>query len=188
MRTAYGGTTQISVCNAAGNVASMTTSNGEGSGYIVPGAGIMLNNMMGEDDLHPDGFHASPPGVRVASMMAPSLLLDGGQVRLVLGSGGSKRIRTAILQVLSHVIDHGLPLQEAVDAPRLHWDGDCLQVEPGFTEMAIAALRQRWPIISAGTGCLFRRRPCRFAARRKRWRSSPGWECGGTEKGYRQTA
>ncbi len=146
VRTASGGTTQISVCDATGNAASMTTSNGEGSGYIVPGAGIMLNNMMGEDDLHPDGFHASPPGVRVASMMAPSLLLEGGQVRLVLGSGGSKRIRTAILQVLGHLIDHGLPLQEAVEAPRLHWDGECLQMEPGFTDQAIAALRQRWPV------------------------------------------
>ncbi len=146
VRTAAGGTTHISVCDAAGNVASMTTSNGEGSGYIVTGAGIMLNNMMGEDDLHPEGFHAGPPGVRVASMMAPSLLLDDGEVRLVLGSGGSKRIRTAILQVLSHVIDHGLSLRQAVEAPRLHWDGQCLQAEPGFTDQAIAALRQRWPV------------------------------------------
>jgi len=43
----------------------MTTSNGEGSGYFAQGTGIMLNNMMGEDDLHPEGFHSSPPGIRV---------------------------------------------------------------------------------------------------------------------------
>ena len=66
VRTSSGGTTHVSVCDAEGNVASMSTSNGEGSGYLVPGTGIMLNNMLGEDDLHPDGFHASPPGQRVA--------------------------------------------------------------------------------------------------------------------------
>ena len=54
----------------------MTCSNGEGSGYFAPQTGIMLNNMMGEDDLHPDGFHTDPPGERVASMMSPSLLMD----------------------------------------------------------------------------------------------------------------
>jgi gamma-glutamyltranspeptidase/glutathione hydrolase len=148
LRTASGGTTHVSVCDAASNVASMTTSNGEGSGYLIPGTGIMLNNMMGEDDLHPDGFHASPPGIRVASMMSPSLLLEGERVRLVLGSGGSKRIRTALMQVISHVIDFGLPLQAAVEAPRLHWDGAYLQVEPGYTETALKALRQRWPVNS----------------------------------------
>jgi gamma-glutamyltranspeptidase/glutathione hydrolase len=146
-RLASGGTTHLSVCDAEGNVASMTTSNGEGSGYLVPGTGIMLNNMMGEDDLHPDGFHASPPGTRVASMMSPSLLLDAaGRVRLVLGSGGSKRIRTAILQVLSNLVDGGLDLKAAVEAPRLHWDGEQLQCEPGFAAASLAALAARWPI------------------------------------------
>src|SRR5207248_1636492 len=62
------GTTQMTVVDADGNVASMTTSNGETSGDVVPGTGIVLNNMLGEDDLHPDGFHAGPPGERVASM------------------------------------------------------------------------------------------------------------------------
>ena len=146
VRTASGGTTHISVCDAQGNVASMTTSNGEGSGYIAPGTGIMLNNMMGEDDLHPDGFHAAPPGMRVASMMAPTVILADGRVRLVLGSGGSKRIRTALLQVISHVLDFDLPLRTAVEAPRLHWDGTCLQAEPGFAAAALAALQARWPV------------------------------------------
>ncbi|MEZ5581834.1 MAG: gamma-glutamyltransferase [Candidatus Competibacteraceae bacterium] len=146
LRTASSGTTQLSVCDTEGNVASMTTSNGEGSGYIVPGTGIMLNNMLGEDDLHPDGFHAASPGVRVASMMAPSLLLHGDRVQLVLGSGGSKRIRTALLQVLSHVIDFGMAIEEAIGRPRLHWDGQCLQVEPAVQEQALAALEARWPL------------------------------------------
>ena len=96
----------------------MTTSNGEGSGCFVAGTGIMLNNMMGEDDLHPEGFHASPPGIRVASMMAPSLLLAGDRVRLVLGSGGSKRIRSALVQVISNVVDFGFEPRAAVTLGR----------------------------------------------------------------------
>jgi gamma-glutamyltranspeptidase/glutathione hydrolase len=146
IRYACGGTTHISVCDAEGNTASMTTSNGEGSGYVVPGMGIMLNNMLGEDDLHPDGFHASPPGMRVASMMSPSLLLRGEQVRLVLGSGGSKRIRTAMLQVISHVVDFDMSIKGAVEAPRLHWDGTHVQIEPGFPGTTLATLQQRWTV------------------------------------------
>jgi len=134
------GTTHLSIADREGNVASMTCSNGEGSGYFAPGTGIMLNNMMGEDDLHPDGFHADPPGERVASMMSPSIVLEGDEVRLVLGSGGSKRIRTAMTQVLSQIIDFGRDPDTAVNAPRIHWDGAVLQVEPGFPEESIKAL------------------------------------------------
>lgn len=140
------GTTHISIADHEGNVASMTCSNGEGSGYFVPGTGVMLNNMMGEDDLHPAGFHSSPAGQRVASMMAPSVLLKDGEVKMVLGSGGSKRIRTAITQVLSQVIDFGRDIQVAVNAPRLHWDGDALQLEPGFPAESVAELVKRFPV------------------------------------------
>ncbi len=151
VRRSSGGTTHVSVCDAEGNVASMTTSNGEGSGYVMPGTGIMLNNMLGEEDLHPHGFHAATPGERVASMMAPSILLDGGRVVLALGSGGSKRIRTALLQVVSDVIDFAMDVRSAVEAPRLHWDGRCVQVEPGWSTPALEALRRReavnlWPV------------------------------------------
>jgi len=146
IRLVSGGTTHISVYDAEGNAASMTISNGEGSGYFAPGTGIMLNNMMGEDDLHPEGFHVSPPGLRVASMMAPSLLLADHQVALALGSGGSKRIRTALLQVISNSVDFGMSPRAAVEAPRLHWDGERIQVEPGFSEAALTVLEQRWPL------------------------------------------
>ncbi|WP_028585520.1 gamma-glutamyltransferase family protein [Desulfogranum mediterraneum] len=138
------GTTQVSIADGQGNVASMTCSNGEGSGYFAPASGIMLNNMMGEDDLHPDGFHAGPAGQRVGSMMSPSLVLDAaGRVQLVIGSGGSKRIRTAITQVLTQVIDQGRPLAEAVAAPRSYWDGSQLQLEPGFGGEVIAELSRQ---------------------------------------------
>ena len=121
----------------------MTTSNGECPGDVVPGTGIMLNNMLGEDDLHPDGFHAAPPGTRAASMMSPTIVLSAaGHPELVLGSGGSKRIRSAILQVLVGVIDHGRDLPDAIDAPRLHWDTDHVEIEPGFDDAVVAALRE----------------------------------------------
>jgi len=148
------GTTHVTVADAEGNVAAMTTSNGECSGDVIEGTGIACNNMLGEDDLHPDGFHAGPPGVRVASMMSPTFVIgpDGG-VDLALGSGGSKRIRSALLQVLTAVIDHGEDLTEAVDAPRLHWDTDHLEVEPGLPDDVIDALAARhqvnvWPTTS----------------------------------------
>ncbi|HBH29187.1 MAG: gamma-glutamyltransferase [Desulfofustis sp. PB-SRB1] len=140
------GTTHISVADKMGNCASMTFSNGEGSGYIAPGTGVMLNNMMGEDDLHPDGFHLDPPGLRVASMMSPSLLIKDETVRLVIGSGGSKRIRTSMGQVLSQVFDYGRSLTEAVEAPRLFWDGEAVQIEPGFSDEALAELKRYAPI------------------------------------------
>lgn len=140
------GTTHISVADAEGNVAAMTTSNGEGSGYVVPGTGVMLNNMLGEDDLHPDGFHTAAPGDRIGSMMSPTLVMDAGRPRLVLGSGGSKRIRTAIFQVIAAIVDGGLGVVDAVEAPRLHWDGEACQLEPGYPADAVAALADRFPV------------------------------------------
>jgi len=144
------GTTHVSVADRWGNCASMTCSNGEGSGCFVPGTGVMLNNMMGEDDLHPGGFHTGTPGNRVFSMMSPSLLLQDKAVALVLGSGGSKRIRTAIGQVLEMIVEHGVTIEEAVGAPRMYLDGDVLQLEPGLGKTALEQVGQiislnEWP-------------------------------------------
>lgn len=136
------GTTHISIADRFGNCAAMTFSNGEGSGYFAPETGVMLNNMMGEDDLHPDGFHSSPPGQRIGSMMSPSLLIKDGQIKLVIGSGGSKRIRTSVSQVLSQIVDFNRPLKTAVEAPRLFWDGEMLQVEPGFAKEALEEVQR----------------------------------------------
>lgn len=134
------GTTHVSITDGLGNAASMTTSNGEGSGCYIPGTGIMLNNMMGEDDLHPEGFHSAPPGIRVASMMSPSLLMRDDRLVLVLGSGGSKRIRTAITQVLLDWTVYEMGITDAVEAPRIHWDGQVLQVEPGLSGRSLEGL------------------------------------------------
>ncbi len=140
------GTTHVSIADSEGNIASMTCSNGEGSGYFAPNTGIMLNNMMGEDDLHPDGFHSAPAGLRVGSMMSPSALLKDDEVKLVFGSGGSKRIRPALTQVLTQLVDFKRDLVDAIHAPRMHWDGEMLQLEPGFDEQAVAALAAKVPV------------------------------------------
>lgn len=141
------GTTHVTVADAEGNVAAMTTSNGECSGEVLAGTGISCNNMLGEDDLHPDGFHLGEPGVRVASMMAPTFVLDAaGHVELALGSGGSKRIRSALLQVLTAVIDDGVDLATAVAAPRIHWDTDHLEVEPGLPADVQGALVEQYRV------------------------------------------
>jgi gamma-glutamyltranspeptidase/glutathione hydrolase len=79
-------------------------------------------------------------------MMSPSVLLSEQRVQLVLGSGGSKRIRTALLQVISSVVDYSLGVREAVERPRMHWDESQVQVEPGFPPAVIEALGGRWSV------------------------------------------
>lgn len=141
------GTTHVTVADAEGNVAAMTTSNGECSGDVIDGTGICCNNMLGEDDLHPEGFHATPPGLRVGSMMSPTFVLgERGEVRLALGSGGSKRIRSALFQVVTAVVDHDQPLADAVLAPRLHWDTDHTEAEPGLDPAVVEHLTGAAPV------------------------------------------
>ena len=103
-----GSTTHISVIDAAGICAAVTCSNGSGSGVLVPGTGVILNNMLGEEDLNPRGFHQIPPGTRVPSMMAPTVVLRDGEVVLAVGSAGSNRIRSAILQTVVRVLEQGM--------------------------------------------------------------------------------
>jgi len=110
------GTTHISVVDGRGDAASLSASLGSGSGVVVPGTGIHLNNMLGEADLTE---HARP-GERLTSMMAPSLVLRDGRPRLVLGSAGSARLRGAILQVVANVVARGMGVEAGVDAPRVH--------------------------------------------------------------------
>jgi gamma-glutamyltranspeptidase / glutathione hydrolase len=132
-----GNTTHLSAIDSEGNAASITSSNGEGSSYVIPGTGIMINNMLGEADLHPNGFHQWQENVRISSMMAPTMVLRGEQPEIVLGSGGSNRIRTAILQVISNIIDFNMPIAQAVNRPRVHWENDIFNIEPGFDQLII---------------------------------------------------
>ncbi len=126
-----GSTTHISVIDGAGLACSVTCTNGECSGVVVPGTGIHLNNMMGEEDLNPLGFHLHPARRRLPSMMAPTIVTREGEVELVLGSAGSNRIRSALLQTVIGVIDHGLGVQQAVEAPRVHFENGIVFAEPG---------------------------------------------------------
>ena len=103
-----GSTTHISVLDADGMCANVTCSNGSGSGVLVPGTGVILNNMLGEEDLNPLGFHRIPPGRRVPSMMAPTVVLRDGEIELGLGSAGSNRIRSAILQTIVRTVEQGM--------------------------------------------------------------------------------
>ncbi len=135
-----GATTHISVLDSDGLACSVTCTNGEGSGVVVPGTGIHLNNVMGEEDLSPLGFHRHSAGRRMPSMMAPSVVLRDGEVELVLGSAGSNRIRSAILQTIVGVVDHGLDAVAAVQAPRAHFEDGIVYHEPGLD--AAGALEQ----------------------------------------------
>jgi gamma-glutamyltranspeptidase / glutathione hydrolase len=133
-----GATTHISVLDGEGRACSVTCTNGEGSGVVVPGTGIHVNNIMGEQDLNPLGFHRHPAGRRMPSMMAPSVVTRAGEVELVLGSAGSNRIRSALLQTIVGVVDHGLDAVAAVGAPRLHFEDGVVYAEPGIDTRALA--------------------------------------------------
>ncbi len=135
-----GSTTHISVMDGDGACAAVTCSNGSCSGVVVPDTGVHLNNMLGEEDLNPHGFHRHPAGTRVPSMMAPTVVLRDGLPEIALGSAGSNRIRSAIVQTVAGVIDGGLAAQEAVDAPRLHVEGDLVDSEPGVDPAALSSL------------------------------------------------
>ncbi len=138
-----GSTTHISVLDSDGNAASVTCSNGTGSGVLPPGTGMHLNNMLGEEDLNPLGFHLHDPGTRVTSMMAPTVVLRDGEIELALGSAGSNRLRSAITQVIRYVVDHGLPVDEAVRRERMHHEAGVLHVEEGFDSAALDELERR---------------------------------------------
>jgi gamma-glutamyltranspeptidase / glutathione hydrolase len=137
------GTTHLSILDAAGNAVALTVSNGSGSAVLLPDAGFMLNNMLGETDLleHPEEPEAWPLDTRMASMMSPTLATGGSGTLWVTGSGGSKRIRTTVLQILLRTLHAGQPLEVAVEAPRLHAEAEAWHCEAGWSEAQQAALR-----------------------------------------------
>ncbi|MEM6678024.1 MAG: gamma-glutamyltransferase [Pseudomonadota bacterium] len=146
------GTTHISAVDTEGGAASLTLSNGEGCGLIVPGTGIMPNNMLGEEDLVPglaeDRPFDWPRGVRLASMMAPTMMMTPEGRLAVLGSGGSNRIRSALVQVIA-ALASGTDLETAITAPRLHVEGTGREAQfdyerVGLGAAAETALRETW--------------------------------------------
>jgi gamma-glutamyltranspeptidase/glutathione hydrolase len=137
-RAGPGGTTHVSAVDADGNAASLSSSTGSGSGVIVPGTGIHLNNMLGEYDLVAGG--PSEPGRRLTSMMAPTIVLSDSGPRFVVGSAGSVRLRGAIMQVIANAVGHGLGVAEAIDAPRVHVDEPHVHCEGGFADAELDRL------------------------------------------------
>jgi gamma-glutamyltranspeptidase/glutathione hydrolase len=138
-----GSTTHLSVIDADGLSCAITSTNGEGSGVVVPGTGIHLNNVMGEEDLNPRlrpggrDLPAFAPGRRMPSMMAPTAVLrpedarPGPRVEAILGSAGSNRIRSALLQTVVGLVDGGRGPVDAVNAPRVHLEDGVIYAEPG---------------------------------------------------------
>jgi gamma-glutamyltranspeptidase/glutathione hydrolase len=143
-----GDTTNITVADRDGNVCVLTTSLGLGSGDFLPGLDLHLNSMLGETDLVRGSLE---PGDRMSSMMAPSLLLDADGVELAIGAAGGTRLRTALLLVLTEIVERGREPQAAVDAPRFHPTPEAVNAEPGVDRSGLEALERRgrtvrrWP-------------------------------------------
>ena len=143
-----GDTTNLSVVDADGNACVITSSLGLGSGDFIPGLDLHLNSMLGEADLIRGRLE---PGERMESMMAPTIALDAEGLVLAAGAAGGTRLRTALLGVVSGVLDEELSPEQAVARPRFHPSPDVVNAEPGVDETALAALEaagrtvRRWP-------------------------------------------
>jgi gamma-glutamyltranspeptidase/glutathione hydrolase len=132
-----GNTTNLVTADSHGNACVLTTSLGLGSGDYLPGLDLHLNSMLGEVDLRVEPL---VPGERMHSMMSPTFILDDAGLTMAAGAAGGTRLRPALVQVLSGILDEGLAPQQAVDRPRLHSAGDIVRVEPGLEEEALSAL------------------------------------------------
>jgi gamma-glutamyltranspeptidase/glutathione hydrolase len=135
------GTTHISVVDGAGMAAALSSTLGSGSGVFR--GGTQLNNMLGELDVI--GTHEKAPGDRLASMMTPTLVLDGGRPELVIGSAGSVRLAGAIAQVAWRVL-RGSHVRDAIRAPRIHVEGTTVHLEGGWPDVDVAALPGSWHV------------------------------------------
>jgi gamma-glutamyltranspeptidase / glutathione hydrolase len=133
----YEDTTNLCVVDAAGAACVVTTSLGLGSGDFLPGYDVHLNSMLGESDLL---IGPLEPGRRMASMMSPTVAVAADGLVLAGGAAGGTRLRPALAQVLSGILDEGLSPQEAVERPRLHSTGEIVHLEPGFEDSALEAL------------------------------------------------
>ncbi len=123
-----GSTLHCSTADSKGNVVAYTTTLGEGSGVMAGSTGIHLNNFMGEDDIY-DPEQPHTPGERMMTSTCPLIAACDDGRRIALGAAGSKRIRTAIMQVLDHTLREATSLHESVARPRLHVEDGVLHVE-----------------------------------------------------------
>ena len=141
------GTTHMSVADSEGNLASLTLSNGEGNGKIVAGCGFMMNNFLGEEDINNKGFFNWQQKQRMQSMMSPTLIIHPDR-QVALGTGGSNRIKSALFQVINHLVNDQKTLKQAVAAPRIHYENGHLDIEPGFLQEELSLLKKQLPVCS----------------------------------------
>ena len=141
------GTTHISVVDRQGNAVAMTTTLGAYSGVVSPGLGFMFNNHLALFDPRPGRANSLAAGKTRITMMAPTVVLDAGRPRVVIGARGGTRIAGTILQVLLNLIDGGASVLEAVCAPRIDCQGDEVVLE-GRIRSAVAAelARRGWRV------------------------------------------
>lgn len=138
-------TTHVTVADAEGNVVTATqTINGLfGACTQIPGTGMLTNNYMFNFDPHPGRALSIAPGKRVFTSMAPMIVLKDGKLAFALGLPGALRIFPSAMQAIVNLIDHGMTLQEAVEAPRIWTEGGVLELEEAFPEAVAEALRAR---------------------------------------------
>ena len=131
-------TTHLTTADADGNVVSTTQTihAAFGSKATTPGTGMLLNNTMNIFDPHPGNSNSIAPGKRMVSSMSPTIVMKDGKPFMALGTPGATRIFPSVLQAIVNVLDHGMTLQEAVEAPRVWTQGQALEVEPGVSETA----------------------------------------------------
>ena len=146
-------TTHLTVADGMGNVVASTQTINSlfGARYIVPGTGMIPNNYMFVFDPHPGRANSIAPGKRITSSMSPVIVLRDGAPAYALGVPGGLRIFPSVMQALSNLIDHGMTVQEAVEAPRLWTQGHALELEGGFPPAVFQALADRGhPVASVG--------------------------------------
>lgn len=138
-------TTHVTVADRDGTVvaATHTINSLFGARFMVPGTGLIPNNYMANFDPHPGRALSIAPGKRVPTSMAPMMALKDGELRYALGLPGGLRIFPSALQTLLNLIDHGMSLPEAVEAPRLWTQGGPVEIEDAIPEAVREALRRR---------------------------------------------
>ena len=138
-------TTHLTVADGKGNVVATTQTINSlfGARFIVPGTGMVPNDYMGTFDPRPGNALSIAPGKRVTTSMSPMMALRGGKVVYALGLPGGRKIFPSAMQALINLIDHGMSLQEAVEAPRIWTEGPVLEVEHGIPEAVRKGLEAR---------------------------------------------
>lgn len=131
--TSSRGTSHFNILDQWGNAISLTSSIGEGCGYFIPNTNMHLNNMLGEIFLLPNGAHSWQPNTRLHSMMTPTMVMDeNDNLELIAGSGGANRIPYSIGQVIYQLYEKQNNLEKSTAYPRVHFQDDKFQIEPGF--------------------------------------------------------